>query len=158
MKKEEWFYNKGYRVTEFGNIVNPSGIVLRPSDNGRGYLFTATKRNKKHCKIGVHRLQAFQKYGQKMYEEGVEVRHLNGDSCDNSWDNIAIGTRSDNMMDIPEQVRMDKALHATSFVKKHDKKAIKDYYSKYKSYKKTMEKFGITSKGTLHYILKGSVA
>ena len=30
---------------------------------------------------------------------------------------------------------------------------VREYYKKEGSYKKTMEKFGITSKGTLHYML-----
>jgi hypothetical protein len=29
--------------------------------------------------IAIHRLQAFQKYGDLLYEEGTVVRHLNGD-------------------------------------------------------------------------------
>jgi hypothetical protein len=50
--------------------------------------------------IAIHRLQAFQKYGDLLYEEGTVVRHLNGDPGSNAWDNIAIGTMSDNMFDI----------------------------------------------------------
>jgi hypothetical protein len=34
------------------------------------------------------------------FEEGTVVRHLNGDPGSNAWDNIAIGTMSDNMFDI----------------------------------------------------------
>jgi hypothetical protein len=37
------------------------------------------------------------KYGDLLYEEGTVVRHLNGDPGSNAWDNIAIGTMSDNM-------------------------------------------------------------
>jgi hypothetical protein len=48
------------------------------------------------------------------YEEGTVVRHLNGDPGSNAWDNIAIGTMSDNMFDIPKQIRIRRAEHASS--------------------------------------------
>ena len=103
--------------------------------------------------LSCHRLQAYQKYGDKIYEDGVEVRHNNGESLDNSWCNILIGSHSDNMMDIPKQIRIKKALHATSFIRKYDKKEVKDFYTINRSYKKTMDEFNISSKGTLYYIL-----
>lgn len=56
-------------------------------------------------------------------------------------------------MDIPKQVRIKKSLHASSFLKKYENDEVKKYYNKTKSYKKTMSKFNISSKGTLHYIL-----
>lgn len=40
----------------------------------------------------IHRLQAYQKFGDKIYEDGIVVRYLNGDRYDNSYDNIGIGT------------------------------------------------------------------
>lgn len=94
-----------------------------------------------------------QKYGDKLFEKGIETRHKNGIKTDNSWNNILIGNHSQNMMDIPKQIRVKKALHASSFLVKHNKDEIKKYHEKYKSYKKTMDKFNISSKGTLHYIL-----
>jgi hypothetical protein len=48
-----------------------------------------------------------------LYEEGTVVRHLNGDPGSNAWDNIAIGM-SDNMFDIPKQIRIRRAEHASS--------------------------------------------
>lgn len=103
--------------------------------------------------IKCHRLQAYQKYGDMLYGEGMMVRHLNGDSLDNSWGNIAIGTNSENQMDIPEQIRLFRARYASSFMQKHNHDDIISFYKENKSYKKTMEKFEISSKGTLHYIL-----
>ena len=82
-----------------------------------------------------------------------EVRHVNADRGDFSWDNILIGTHSQNMMDIPEHIRLAKALHATSHVRKYDKGEVRKFYNGCKSYKKTMEQFDISSKGTLHFIL-----
>lgn len=154
MKIEQIAYLKGYRVTMSGVLLNPKNIEIG-SLTGR-YLYGSFKSKKNNVKLkrfSAHRLQAFQKYGNKLYEEGIMVRHKNGNPIDNSWDNILIGTNKENAMDIPEHIRISRALHASSFLRKHDKEEVKKYYQECKSYKKTMEKFNISSKGTLHYIL-----
>ena len=152
MKKEMYFYNKKYRVTNDGILLSPNG-VLKTRLN-KGYCVARIRIEGELWDLFAHRLQAYQKYGDDVYNQGIVVRHLNGVSTDNSWDNIAIGTASENMMDIPQHIRISRALHATSFVKKHDHEDIKKYYLENgKSYKKTMNNFNISSKGTLHFIL-----
>ena len=58
-------------------------------------------------------------------------------------------------MDIPEQIRKARALHASTFRIKHDKDEIRAFHAKHRSYKMIREKFGITSNGTIHYIING---
>ena len=58
------------------------------------------------------------------------------------------------MNDINPEIRLKNALYASSFIKKHNYKEVKDYYNQTKSYNKVMKKFNISSKGTLYYILK----
>lgn len=153
MKTEQIASKRGYVVTEQGIFMNPAGKILK-SINEKGYIYTNIRIEGKNVTIKAHRIQAFQKYGEKLYELGMMVRHFNGIPSDNSWKNILIGTHSQNMMDVPEQIRIKKALHATSFVRKYDKQKIKDFHiNTNSSYKKTMLEFGITSKGTLHFIL-----
>lgn len=145
---------RGYVVSVDGIAYNKNGIqvgCIHKITNRKAICF---RMNNKVTSLFTYRLQAFQKYGYKMFEKGIVVRHLNGNSLDNSWDNIVIGTQSDNMMDIPEQIRVSKAIHASSFLKKYNNDEVKDFHSVSKSYKKTMEHFNITSKGTLNYILK----
>lgn len=151
-KIENIVSKRGYAVTEDGVFLNPKGENVG-SIGSVGRIRTKIKVDKKQIVFYSHRLQAFQKYGNKMYEKGIMVRHKNGNPLDNSWDNILIGTASDNMMDIPEQIRIKKALHASSFLKKYNNEEVVKFYKECKSYKKTMEKFCIPSKGTLHYIL-----
>ena len=153
MKIEEIVTKRGYIVTEEGILLNPKGCKTGYFHKD-GYVKTSLRINKKVVGLYAHRLQAFQKYGKKLFIEGVVVRHLNGNSLDNSWINIAIGTHSDNMMDIPEQIRIKKAKHASSFLKKYNNDEIIEFYNTCKSYKKTMDKFNIPSKGTLNYIVK----
>lgn len=154
MKREEIFYSKGYRITENGTILNPKGLEIQGYTDSRGYKRLKLHIGEKYLECDVHRIQAFQKYGELLYQEGIEVRHLNGIRLDNSYENILIGTHQDNMLDIPEAIRLSKAIYATSFMKKHDKESVKRFYFEHdKSYKKTMEAFNISSKGTLHYLL-----
>ena len=101
----------------------------------------------------VHRLQAYQKFGNKLYEQGIEVRHSNGNSKDNSYDNIILGTRSENMMDIEESVRKSKASNANKKYPDELVLEIKEYYSLGHSYSDIMKKFNISSKGTISYII-----
>jgi len=152
-KNEKKAYDKGYRITEEGKVIGIKGeSVGFYSQNG--YLrFKIRDENGDNKNASAHRLQAYQKFGDRIYQTGTVVRHLDGDSKNNHIDNIEIGTMKDNIMDIPAQVRLERALHATSFVRKHDKDEIRKFHEDSGSYKKTMEHFGISSKGTLHHIL-----
>lgn len=153
MKIEEIVTERGYEITKDGNVFNPKGRKVGMV-NKEGYMKVSIRLDKKTVHFFAHRLQAFKKYGQDLFESGIVARHLNGNSLDNSWDNIAIGTHSDNMMDIPEDVRIKKAFHASSFLKKYDNEDVIEFYNACRSYKQTMEKFNISSKGTLNYILR----
>ena len=147
-------FDRGYVVSLEGKAYNKNGKEVGfLKSNGRAYFKIRIKGLS--TDISVHRLQAFQKYGHQLFNNGIEVRHLDAIPSNNSWDNIAIGTHSQNMMDIPEQIRISKAIHASTFNKKYNEKEVLDFHNKEKSYKKTMEKFSISSKGTLNYILKG---
>jgi len=155
MKKEEYLISAGYSVTELGVVLNPKGKSINGYLHNKQYKVFAFRRPggvKERQKI--HRLQAFQKFGEKMYEDGIVVRHLDGDSLNNSRDNIAIGTHHDNHMDVPEEKRIAKAIHAASFCRKFDKEEVRKFHAESRSYKTTMSHFGITSKGTLNWLLK----
>ncbi len=155
MRKEIEAYKKGYRVTESGSVVglNVDKLSLYLKKNGY-YSFSYRNSNGDSTCVNVHRLQAFQKYGMLLFDDGIVTRHKNGINIDNSFDNILIGTSSENQMDIPEQIRKSRALHASSFIRKHNKIVVRKYHADNgRSYKKTMERFGISSKGTLNYIL-----
>lgn len=113
---EEKAYQAGYRVTEQGDVISPySGKPLKLWMRKHGYMSFSYDHTDK---VWVHRLQAFQKYGERIYEKGIQVRHLNGDSLDNRAENIAIGTQSDNMMDRRPEDRIAHAKHAASHIRK----------------------------------------
>ena len=149
-------YNQGYYVDKVGDVFTKEGnkrTLFKRCKKGN-YLAFSIKVNNCVRNVPVHKLQAYLKYGNKLFEPNIVVRHLNGISNDNSFDNIAIGTHSDNMMDMSEEIRIAKAKHAAQNLIKYDNvEEIKEFYNTCKSYKTTMEKFKITSKSTLHNIL-----
>lgn len=147
----------GYRISEQGEIINPKGKKIKGSRNKENRIYLNIRYENSFLRIPAHRLQAYQKFGDKIFDDKLVVRHLNGKPYDNSFLNIEIGTPSQNMMDRPADIRMAHSKHASSFSKKHNHEEILDFYNKCKSYKKTMEKFNITSKGTLNYIKKNNL-
>jgi len=156
MGKEIIFYKKGFRITENGDILNPKGKTLTPTPTNRGYVPLSCKHEGETIKGSAHRLQAFQKYDEALLWKGMEVRHKNGIKTDNSFNNILIGTHSQNMMDVPESIRISRALQASILRRKHNKmEIIKFHKNNGNSYKKTKAEFNISSSGTLNYILNG---
>jgi len=145
--------DKGYYLNEEGKLFNSRNKEVI-GNIYNGYKHLSIRDNEGEVKIKFHRLQAYQKYKEKIFEKDIVVRHLNGNSLDNSSENIVIGSQSDNVMDMPKKIRLERAYYASSFTKKYNNNKIKEFYNECNSYKLTMEKFNITSKGTLHYILK----
>lgn len=153
--------NKIKIASEKGYFVNNEGEVFYQNKKrklyyklkGIPYAMFTIRVNNKLMKIEVHRLQAYQKFGDKIFEPGIVVRHLNGNSTDNSINNIEIGTYRDNSLDIPKEKRIELAKYASSFMQKYNHDEVYEFYQKTHSYKKTMELFGITSKNGLHHII-----
>jgi len=150
---------KGYYCDEQGNIYNKNGRQLRPYKSGH-YLRFGIRADKlfdkrKNIQVSVHKFIAYCKFGEIAFMDGVYVRHKNGNALDNRPDNIFVGTPRDNKLDIPEATRLALASHAASFLRKYtnaQEKAIREHYVASKSYRLTMDKFGV-KKSTLHYIL-----
>lgn len=146
---------KGYYVDKDGNLFNCKSQKLSTSKNnkGNGYLsFNIRLNGSKPTRSFVHRLQAFQKFGDELFKEGIVVRHLDGDSTNNSYNNILIGTQIDNMLDVPLEKRI---INASNPLHNHEV-IIKDRVNGY-TYKQLMDKHGISSKGTISFILNKSL-
>jgi len=148
-------FRKGYRVNREGDTVwSPfRDEPMTLTDNNRGYLYFSTKM----FKVTVHRFQAYEKYGDALFGDGVQVRHLDGNSKNNHWDNIAIGSQSQNMMDRSKDDRVRIASIASSKRKAtFSPKKIADIKADREAgltYTEIMDLHGISSKGTVSYIL-----
>lgn len=104
---------KGYYTDSDGNIFSRFK-KLKPSCAGMDYLtFNVVGIDGKSRRVCVHKVQAYLKFGDKIFEEGIVVRHLDGNPLNNSWVNIAIGTQSDNTNDIPKEKRINRAILAS---------------------------------------------
>lgn len=160
-KVEKLAYEKGFRVVN-GNVINPTGAIRCTNYDSKGYerftLFTGSKKlgTAKLHQVMVHRLVAFQKFGEEMYVRGLEVRHKDNDKKNNKPHNILLGTHSQNLHDLPKKMRKAISINASTNIRRFTDKEvleIRQYYSSGKSYKDTMTKFNISSKGSLHFIL-----
>jgi len=152
-KIEEKAYKKGYRVTREGDFISYTGRLIKYI-NKKGYAVCKITIDKKSYILYAHRLQAYQKFGDKIYSNNILTRHLNNNSKDNSFDNIGLGTNKDNMMDRGSEALRQHALKASAKTIKHDAVKIREYYIKSgNKQKETMEKFNISSTGTFWYII-----
>lgn len=144
--------SKGYYTDKNGNIFSVNKkISLRKAQER--YNFTIRYYGKR-VTISVHKFIAYLKYGDEIFNEGIEVRHLDGNSLNNVWDNIAIGTHSENMMDIPEKNRIKKAINASNKVRRFSDDEVKEILFNKEagmSYNKLCIKYN-TSKSTLSYL------
>ena len=151
----KYAYEKGYRVVD-GKAYNPTGrelkLCVRKKENN--YLYFGVKYNGACFSIFVHRMVGYQKYKDKMFEEGLLLRHLNSNSLDNSEKNILIGTASDNMMDIDVNIRRLRSSNANKI---HNHKEIIELHKSGKSYSDIMRLTGIKSKGTISFIIRESM-
>lgn len=98
----------GYSVDPLGNILNKKGKLLKGviATNGYRYVSIYIKglTGPKGIQVSNHQMAVYDKFGEKAFTPNIEVRHLDGDRLNNHPNNIAIGTRHDNIMDMsPEQ-------------------------------------------------------
>lgn len=150
-KAEKIAAELGFKISHDGKILTRCGEVLKPHMN-KGYFEYHFGSRIKRYRLRLHRLQAWQKYGDAMHADGIVCRHLDGNSQNNHWDNIAIGTQSENMMDQSLEVRKSRAQNAANALKKHDWQEVRKFYDEH-GWKTTLAHFRFTSKGSLSYIL-----
>ena len=109
---------RGYEIDRNGRVIGPKGRLLklqfdregRPTFGVRMYTYTV--------KVPVSKYQAYKKFGSRVFRPGIQVRHLDDVSTNNTWDNIEIGTQSDNKRDQPACVRLRLARNAASYLRK----------------------------------------
>lgn len=101
----------GYSVDRAGNLLfNGKKSIKSVGLDRYGYSrFYFAYKTKKQQLIYIHRLQAFQKFGDKLFESDC-VRHKNNIPSDNSWDNILIGSFKENQNDIPLEIKAQRYL------------------------------------------------
>jgi hypothetical protein len=120
-----------------------------------GYPTLFTMVFGKYTYLSIHRLQAYQKYGDAIFDPNIEVRHKDGNPANNSIDNILIGTPHDNAMDKPKELRMKMGKIGASYLRRFTADEIIEIRRKKKEGKSLLElaKEYNTCKSTLSYII-----
>jgi hypothetical protein len=143
----------GYYVDKLGNVYSPVSQILSQKIWDNRYSF-GLRYGGTVVRIKTHKFVAFFKFGDKIFEEGIEVRHLDSNSLNNKWENIDIGTHSENMMDMDQNKRIKKSINAaTTWRRFSDEEVllIKLDRKNGMKYVDLCEKYN-TSKSTLSYL------
>lgn len=152
--KEKIVYDIGYRINNGKIFSGKTGKEIKYKLNNRGYPIIRVSIiedtdgvYRKINNVSVHRLVAYQKYGDKIYESGIVVRHLDGNPLNFLEDNIAIGTMSDNIFDIPKDIRIRSAKAGSCATKIFSDLQIIEMRALYTSgnytYRNLCEKYGV---------------
>jgi hypothetical protein len=155
--KEQEAYEKGYRYIS-GCVVSPHGKKIALSLTPTGYLKFSIRVGSRsdgtsqRKAVMVHRLVAYQKYGKMIYGRLV-ARHKDGNKQNNEPDNIFLGSQKQNMQDIAKEDRMEKAIVAATSIRRFTDTEIQEIRNNHTTYKETMQRYGIKSKGSLWEIL-----
>ncbi len=150
--------DKGYRATAEGDVISSKGYKRKLSKESTGYLsFTIRVPGRVNRRIPVHKLIALQKYGEAYKQPGIVARHIDCNSMNNTWDNIVIGTQSDNMFDqdpAERQRHARVAAKARRSLTDDQVKRLKARRAEGALYKDLTAEFGIP-KSSVSYILNG---
>jgi len=147
-------FNKGYRVVN-GNVITPTGKP-RVAVLTQGYLGFNCGINGKTIPVKVHRLVAYQKYGEAALLPGVHVRHLDGDTLNNLPENIAIGTPHDNSMDRPKANRIAHAAKGRQKFSPEFVQSLRDEHASGIGYRQLSIKHGLPSSTLSYYLSKSA--
>ena len=145
---------KGYRVVN-GNVVTPDGKP-RVATLYDGYLSFNFGINAKQIPVKVHRLVAYQKYGDDALLPGVHVRHLDGNTLNNLPENIAIGTPHDNSMDRPKANRIAHAAKGRQKFSHEFVQSLRDDHASGIGYRQLSIKHGVPSSTLSYYLSKSA--
>jgi hypothetical protein len=152
--------NEGWFVKD-GRLYMPNGSKYEKLYISIEGYWTLTKHvkgnNDLKSNVGVHCIVAFQKFGSKIFdtpELKVHIRHLDGNKLNNLDSNIEIGSQSDNILDIPKEIRVRSAIIASSVNRRFSDEEVKLILKDRKNgftYKMLCEKYN-TSKSTLSFL------
>jgi len=101
--KSNW---RGYGTREMGYI-----------DNGRGYFMVRLTVNGKRKAFLVHQLVA-KKFLGKRPKNHPHIRHLDGNSYNNDYKNLAYGTAKDNALDRDKHGRTSRGIKHSRAIRK----------------------------------------
>lgn len=148
-------FERGFKVTDAGAVLKPDGSTQPVGKDKHGYWrFSAKGSDGKIRQVMVGRLAAYQKYGEQLFADGIEVRHENGDEADNRLGNVLIGTKSQNALDKDPEVRRAVSAGAARKLTDDQVRQLREERARGTKYADLAQKYGI-QKSTVSYIVRG---
>lgn len=151
-------HNKGYTVSTLGVVTGVRGHCLKTRRHPHcGYLYFSCLTSRGIKIVYVHKLQAYQKFGSVALDDGVVVRHLDGNKQNNGLDNISIGSLSDNSLDVPHEERVRHMARANGKGRTLSKEAFMSFMSDRRhgmTYARLAEKYGLAGKVHAYQLCK----
>jgi hypothetical protein len=141
-------FDKGYRFNfENNTLDSPFKAKHTPKiyGNQRYPSYTVAIEKKIRKSFYIHKFVAYQLFGEKAFEKGIQVRHLDRNVLNLSKENITLGTSSENQLDKPKEVRVNAARKARMSQKNSmnqllEKEQILDIIIKYEKAKQGSKK------------------
>ena len=84
-----------YYVSNEGHVKNSQGKMLKPYNNGNGYLKVSLYKNGKRYRFFIHRLVGLAFVNG--YENGLTIDHIDMDKTNNCSDNLEWVTLEENV-------------------------------------------------------------
>lgn len=104
--------SRGYLMSVDGTLQGPKGRVNFSRYGKQRYPTFSTNWGGFVFGVPVHMFAAYCFFGDSLFEKGVCVRHLNGNTMDNSIVNLCIGTPQENALDKSPEKRKAAAIAA----------------------------------------------
>lgn len=149
-------YERDYRVLEDGRVQGVRGIRRVTTDDvGFARFNIRPTRAGQRLNVYVHKLVAYQLFGEAAFAPGTKVMHRNNNRADNRLENILIGTQDDVMQNRPHTQRLLWSLHAARSLRSLDSKQLqmfRDMRAAGASLNELAKCFGI-AKSTASYIV-----
>ena len=128
--KEIWKYIDGYenkyQISNLGRIKNTNKL-LKPTDNGNGYLIIGLRKNGKRKNYYIHRLVAT--YFIKNANNYKEINHLDYNKKNNVVNNLCWCNRKENVNYSKNNMKHKKSItHSNTNEKYITYRKNKDYY------------------------------
>ncbi len=151
-KRLLYAFSKGYRVSNSGEALNPQG---KPLVSGKiGKYRKISVGGPYPGSVRIHRLAAYQWFGEKIFEPGLCVRHLDNNPNNNTKSNLAIGTQADNAHDSSESL-MERAVLGATWLRKWSDEIVLKIREDRKNgltYRKLVKKYNISLSTIYHMI------
>lgn len=147
---------RGYKVDALGRVLSPRGKYRKlRAKTKNGVIYFTFNIDPYLPPVAVHRLVAFQKFGDEALRPKIQTRHLNSNSLDNAPDNIAIGTQTQNMLDCAPAKRKEHAAKGFQTYTAEFVRRLRQEYVNGLGYKLLRAKYGVPL-ATLSYYLSGT--